>query len=476
MTRMMSVRVVRGLTGMMVVAFGMIGSARAEIVEPVSISSAFTAFSGSFPASNAINGNNADYASLHGGVNTFVQFDFGSVQAVDRAILINRDSGAADDLFKNITLTYDAGSQSIVTAGIRGRSDVYALTPGLYTQGLRFDVDTQVATGGNNNVGLMEAIFLRTPHHSSIVSGVSAYNAATAFNGNYVAANAVNNVVGFSGSVPAGIEYASAGQGTNMFVDFDLGATKPISGFDFIDRLSSSDQLSSYDLIFSNVSNFATTVATLSYTKSGAADSDTFSTPINARYVRLDATGGANNTGVNEMIFYERRELPTPTILTHPSEFSSRYVVDHLFDNQLTGVNADWAANGEGPTSFTLDLGGVAQIDGINWANRNDSGGFLNDLPDSITIQFSMDNIFDGSDPTTTITSFAADQLLHAYMFSQQVAQYLKITVTGQNPPAGNVGGAQMNFFGVMIPTPEALPAGLTLLAMLAGARQRRAS
>jgi hypothetical protein len=67
-------------------------------------------------------------------------------------------------------------------------------------------------------------------------------------------------------------------------------------------------------------------------------------------------------------------------------------------------VGADWAANGEGPTSMVLDFGpNRVSIDGINWANRRDSGGFLNDLPASIVLQFSEDLIFDGSDAVETI-------------------------------------------------------------------------
>lgn len=452
------------------------GRVNAAVVGPPTASSSFTPFSGSFVASNSVNGNSAEYASANGGTNTFIEWTFGAPVKFDRVILINRNSPAGGDRFAQVTLTYDGGaggSDPIVTNSSRGRSDIYGVGPTTATT-VRWDVDA-LGGGGAFNTGLMEAIFLRTPEHSSTVAGVSAFNSFAPFNANYAAANAVNGVVGFDNATPAGIEYASAGGGANMFIDFDLGESKPISGFDFIDRLPSGDQATDFNLVFSNVSNFATTVATINYTKgaNAVAIGDSFD-PINARYVRLEANAAGTNSGVNELIFYEHQVLPTPTILTKPSEFNTtQYAVEHLFDDQLTGTGSDWAASGEGPTTMVLDFGLTVFIDGINWANRNDSGGFLNDLPASIQLTFSDDLVFGGSDAVETITAIVPDQLLNAYMFGQlHATRYVQMVFTGENPPAGNVGGAQLEFFGV-VPTPAALPAGLGLMALIAGRRRR---
>jgi MYXO-CTERM domain-containing protein len=145
-----------------------------------------------------------------------------------------------------------------------------------------------------------------------VVSGVSVINAAAnPFGANFNAANAANGVAGRS--IGPGVEYAS-NTGTNMFVDFDMGAIQPITGFDFFDRIAAVDRIGSFDLIFSNDSSFGSSVATRSYTKgtggvSGTGPwtlSDSFA-PISARYVRFDSTSaaaGGGNLGINDMIFY----------------------------------------------------------------------------------------------------------------------------------------------------------------------------
>jgi hypothetical protein len=58
-------------------------------------------------------------------------------------------------------------------------------------------------------------------------------------------------------------------------------------------------------------------------------------------------------------------------------------------------------------------------------------------------------------------------------MFAAQDARYVRVTVTGQNPPAGNVGGSQLDFFGVVLPTPAALPAGVAMLGAMTLRRRR---
>lgn len=106
-----------------------------------------------------------------------------------------------------------------------------------------------------------------------------------------------------------------------MFIDFDLGISQPVIGFDYFDRLSESEDVSGFDLIFSDDPSFGTVIATKSYGHplgDGFTTTDTFAAPVTARYVRLDATfidGVGMNTGVAEMVFYSQ-VVPEPTSVT----------------------------------------------------------------------------------------------------------------------------------------------------------------
>ncbi len=256
-----------------------------------------------------MDGTQLDYASANGGTSTFLNFNFGAPVTFDRTVMVTRDSPASNDRFTQVTLGFDVGSETIATNSAPGRSDIYSLSSPVTTQTVTWDVDA-IGGVGAQNTGMMEMIYLNTPDNTKVVAGVTAYNSATPYNANYVAANAANGVVGFSGQNPTGIEYASAGLGAGMFVDFDLGETLPIAAFDYIDRFTAADRTTNFDLIFSNDAAFSTIIDTLSFSKGGLAGSGEFD-PIFARYVRLDATTSAGNSGVSEFVFYSA--VPEPT-------------------------------------------------------------------------------------------------------------------------------------------------------------------
>lgn len=446
-------------------------AAHAEIVGPPSVTGHANEFSGSFVAENTVDGTTADYASAGLGTATFIEYDFGTVVEFDRVIMVNRNSPDGGDRVAQATLTYDSGSDTITTNSGRSQSGIYGVGS-TSTQTVRWDVDIQGA-GAAPNTGLQEIIFLNTPDKSNVSTGVVAYAASSEFNGTYLKGNAVNGIVG-NATGGAGIEYASASQGANTTIDFDLGAVTPITGFDLIDRFGGVDQYTAYDIIFSNSSTFATTVATKNYTKAGLTDSDSFvDTPVNARYVRIDVVtaGSSPNSGVSEFILYERNVI-TPTVVSVEEEFATpRYEIENLFDEQLDGNGADWASVGDDATSFVVDFEGIVLIDGINYANRRDSGNSAADYADTIKLVFSDDLTFDGSDAMVTISPDATIDLT-AYLFDTEIARYVQVTVTGKTDIAGNVGGAQLHFFA-QVPTPAALPAGMLLLGALAARRKR---
>ncbi len=302
-------------------------SAQAVVIaSPTAIGSA-TPFNASLTAPNAFNGNSNEYASQGLGVNTFIEMNFGSTVTFDRVILVNRNSTAPGDRVSQSTFTFsndsifDSGDPTATITHNSGQAQgsISGFDGPVTTQFARWDVDAQAdGTPVANNTGIMEMIFLNTPADSEIVSGVTAYNSATPFNATYVAANSVNGIVG-TGAGGAGIEYASAGQGVNTFIDFDMGGVKPLIGFDLIDRLFAVDHVAGFDLLFSNDPAFSSVITTLSYNKGASLTaSDVFSSPIFARYVRWDVTSLAStspNSGISEIIFYSAI-IPEPASLS----------------------------------------------------------------------------------------------------------------------------------------------------------------
>jgi len=306
-----------------VVALGLLAlsqSVHGAIIANPTVTGSATPFNGSYVAGNLFDGTSSEYATSGGGAGaafsttggTWLEMDFGSAVTMDRFTLMSRgntvDAVGASRLILSNDATFD-GTDTIFTfdpTGTNGHGFLHSFTA-TTARYARWEVGTSI--GGSQNLGGVEMRFLNTPTGSSIASA-SVIGGATAFNGQYALANAVGGDAG--SGIEAGVEYASLSQGTNMFVDFDLGATVPISGFDFFDRIGGVDRTTAFDLIFSDDPTFTTTVATQSYTASGWGYDQTFAA-VNARYVRLDATataGVGNNSGISEMIFYT---VPEPS-------------------------------------------------------------------------------------------------------------------------------------------------------------------
>ena len=266
-----------------------------------------------FAASNAVDNTDAEYASATRGVDTFLEFSFGSPQTFDKIVVLNRNSPAQSDLIADFTLTLDGGpTVSVLRNPLRGSSEIHSV--GLRTAtNIRLDVDT-IGTGDNfNNTGAMEVLFVRTPvGQTPISASISA--ASPAFAPFFSADNAVDGIVGRS-SAPSGDgpEYASMSLGDATFVEFDLGMVQQVGGFDYFDRIAEEDRVTGYDLTFSVNSIFGDADDVVrSYTNNAIGSSDVFGA-IPARFVRFDVTsnlgGPAANTGISEMIFYQ---IPEP--------------------------------------------------------------------------------------------------------------------------------------------------------------------
>jgi hypothetical protein len=288
------------------------------LLAPTVVNSA-TPFSAAFPASNAVDQTQLDYASQGQAEDTFLEFSFGTLQTFDRIIVINRDSSNASDYIGNYTLTLDAGvsTQSVFRTPLRGTGQIDSLGTRTATN-VRLDVDT-IGAGTTRNTGVMEVIFLNTPAGRTPILGASVIASATPFNATFDASNALDGDVGRVTGATNSTDYASQGLGAAAFIDFDLGAQLPVGGFDWIDRIHPADRVLGFDMIFSPNSTFGDGDDVVrSYDNSvttRVALGDSFA-PISARYVRYDVSSSSGlNTGANEFIFYQV-QVPEPSAVT----------------------------------------------------------------------------------------------------------------------------------------------------------------
>lgn len=301
-------------------------TASADVVTNPSITASANAFNGSYPAANVFDGTMNEYAtsSLGAGAafsttsGTWIQFDFGSTVTVDRFIMVARantlDAIGSSRLVFSSNATFDASDvvHSFNPSGSNA-SGIIQSFPATSARYVRWEVGS--STGSSQNLGAAEIRFLNTVSGKAIAPATT-IGSATPFNASYAAANAANGNAGRGG----GLEYACASLGAGMYVDFDFGSVEPISGFDFFDRIPPVDRTSAFNLIFSNDTTFGNAGdTTLSFTSgiSGWGYGQNFAA-VNARYVRLDATatsGGSNNSGIQEIVFYKELDLDLPALV-----------------------------------------------------------------------------------------------------------------------------------------------------------------
>lgn len=278
------------------------------------ITASATGFNANFGADKLFDGTAADFATAGGGAGaplsqaggTWVELDFGTPVAMDRMILATRANTADVVGASRLILSDDPVFEESDTihvfepTGSNGQGLIQSF-PTTTARYARWEVAT--STGISQNLGGMEMRFLDTPSGwypatATVIGG------ATAFNGDYALDNATDGDAGRS----LGIEYASQSLGADMFVDFDLGSSKPLIGFDFFDRIPQVDRTVAFNLLLSDDPTFTTGVTTLSFVpgSTGWGYRQNFAA-VTARYVRLDATlttGVTNNSGMQEIIFY----------------------------------------------------------------------------------------------------------------------------------------------------------------------------
>jgi hypothetical protein len=307
-------------------------------------------FSAAYAAANLFDSGTAEYATAGQGAvsapftrnendGTWVEFDFGSTVTLDRFVMAARQN-AVDVIGESRLIVSDDplfdASDTIFTfnpSGSNGAGLIHNLGPvsGRY---VRWEVTSRTGTG--LNIGAKQMWFLNTPAGHVVLPSPAVIHSAPAFNASYAAPQAANGNAGYDG----GNEYASAGQGVLMFVDFDFGASIDISGFDFWNRVV--DRVTAFELVFAESPDFSSPITTLPFTASldgNAVNSATFA-PVTARYVRLRATEvtGGNNTGVREIQFFT--PAGQPPFITRAPEGGTRLIGDSFTFSVLAGGDA----------------------------------------------------------------------------------------------------------------------------------------
>ncbi|MBN8458249.1 MAG: choice-of-anchor D domain-containing protein [Verrucomicrobia bacterium] len=294
----------------------------ADLSKPTIIGAA-TAFNPDYAAANLFDGTRRDYATAGAGAGdpfsqangTWVELDMGAPVTLDRLILItranNNDVVGESRLILSDDTTFDATDtiHTFATTGQNGQGIIRSF-PASAARYVRWEAGTSIGT--YPNLGGVEMRLLDTPAGWQ-TAAATVVGGATPFSPDYALEYAAN---GDAGGGP-GVEYASASTGAGMYVDFDLGASMPVLGFDFFDRIAPVDRTTAFDLLFSDDPAFATGVTTVSVRSGSQAWGVRRSLPsgLTARYVRLDATaayGADSNTGIQEILFYTSQPTGTP--------------------------------------------------------------------------------------------------------------------------------------------------------------------
>ncbi|MCP5538341.1 MAG: CotH kinase family protein [Akkermansiaceae bacterium] len=274
---------------------------------------------------HAVNGifdsisDSTEYRTDHAGTDTFIEFDFGAEVVIDGFLNVTRNSSSS--VVTGSRLIFDTDGSAGFSAATDTVVNFNAANTGQLGQGyinrfapvtaryVRWEVTA--ASGSSQSCGAMEMRFLGTPTGASPVSGVAAIAGSPALDVYHALTHAANGLAGFTApdapynEVSPSVGYSSNGAGTGTYVDFDLGQTKPVTGFDFFDQLDTSQRVGGFTLTFSNDPTFATQIATRSYTNAGFSMSDSFDA-VAARYIRYQVTASAgSNPGVSEIIFYQ---------------------------------------------------------------------------------------------------------------------------------------------------------------------------
>ena len=415
------------------------GQAAANISSSATAAASST-FSGSFPASNAIDGNVGTEWASAGEINPWLQLNWSTPQNIGGIVIDDRANLA--DWSQGGTLTFSDGS-SISVSGIPNNGSPYAITfPTKTVSWVKFQI---AGASGSANNGLAEFDVYGSP--ATNVSPGATATASSTFNSSYPASKATDGNVS--------TEWASAGE-PNPWLQLNWSVPQNIGGITFNDRANLQDWSQGGTLTFSDGSS----ISVSGIPNNGSPYTITFPTKM-VNWVKFQIAGasGSVNSGLAEFDVYGQpaANLSLTATATASSIFDGRYPASNATDGN---VSTEWASAGELNPWLQLNWPAPQTIGGITFNDRAGAG----DWAPGGTLTFS-----DGS--TLTVSGIPNNGSAYTILFPAKTVSWVKFQVSGGS--GSNVGLAEMQVYGAQLQlTASASPTNLALYKTVTASSQ----
>ena len=393
---------------------------------------ASSTFSGSYPASNAIDGNGSTEWASAGEINPWLQLNWSTPQNIGGIVIDDRANSS--DWSQGGTLTFSDGS-SMSVSGIPNNGSPYAITfPTKTVSWVKFQI---AGASGSGNNGLAEFDVYGQPASNVSLSATS--TASSTFSSSYSPSKAIDG----NGST----EWASAGE-INPWLQLNWSTPQNIGGIVINDRANSSDWSQGGTLTFSDGSS----ISVSSIPNNGSPYTITFPTKtVNWVKFQIAGASGSSNNGLAEFDVYGQpaTNLSPTTTATASSVFGgSAYPASNATDGN---ASTEWASQGELNPWIQLNWTVPQNIGGITFNDRANS----TDWAPGGTLTFS-----DGS--TLTVSGIPNNGSPYTVLFAAKTVSWVKFQVSGGS--GSNVGLAEMQVFGTQIQlSSSAAPTNLAL-------------
>lgn len=396
---------------------------------------ASSAFNGTFPAANAIDGSTmthygataGEWASA-GQQSPWLKVAWTEPQRINKVVLFDRPN--TSDNANSGTLTFSDGT-SVAVSGIDTTGAAKTVTfPDKTVSWVTFTASG--GTGGNVGLSELQAFLSSAAPRPSTLTNVSAQATATAssvFDSRYAASNVSDGIIGQNVTG----EWASSAQ-LNPWIQLTWPTSTTLNKITFFDRPNAWDWAPGGTLTFSDGS----TVTVSGIPNNGTARSISFPSK-NVTWVKFQVAGGSGgNVGLSELQAWSSGATPSDALgnvaptstATASSQFGGAglYLASKATDGNAT--SSEWAAANELNPWIKLDWTSAQTVNQVVLYDRpntfdNANGG---------TLTFS-----DGT--SVQVTGIPTNGAPRAVSFPSKTVTWVKFQVSGGS--GANVGLAE---------------------------------